>query len=157
HTRRQKLLAAAGERHAPTADPPSHRRGAHARVRLHIARPKTDQMRDLPDLRLQNPAAPTSARPGGWGEPPGHPARLRSLASRRPAFRIRRSGGDAGRGRRAAHAREPPGDARRSGHTVQTFQSLELALETAQSLGPDHYVIERARRADLEPAKTIAA
>ena len=43
------------------------------------------------------------------------------------------------------------------GHTVQTFQSLELALETAQSLGPDHYVIERARLADLEPAKTIAA
>jgi hypothetical protein len=29
------------------------------------------------------------------------------------------------------------------GHTVQRFQSLELALETAQSLGPDHYVIDR--------------
>jgi len=29
------------------------------------------------------------------------------------------------------------------GHTVQTFQSLELALEAAQSLGPDHYVIDR--------------
>src|SRR5262245_44935218 len=28
------------------------------------------------------------------------------------------------------------------GHTVQTFQSLELALETAQSLDPDHYVID---------------
>ena len=29
------------------------------------------------------------------------------------------------------------------GHIVQTFQSLELALEAAQSLGPDHYVIDR--------------
>ena len=28
------------------------------------------------------------------------------------------------------------------GHTVQTFQSLELALEAAESLGPDHYVID---------------
>ena len=28
-------------------------------------------------------------------------------------------------------------------HTVQTFQSLELALEAAKSLGPDHYVIDR--------------
>jgi hypothetical protein len=29
------------------------------------------------------------------------------------------------------------------GHTVQTFQSLELALESAEALGPDHYVIDR--------------
>jgi len=29
------------------------------------------------------------------------------------------------------------------GHTVQTFQSLELALEAAKALGPDHYVIDR--------------
>ena len=29
------------------------------------------------------------------------------------------------------------------GHTVRTFQSLELALEAAKSLGPDHYVIDR--------------
>ena len=29
------------------------------------------------------------------------------------------------------------------GHTVQIFQSLELALEAAQSLGQDHYVIDR--------------
>jgi hypothetical protein len=29
------------------------------------------------------------------------------------------------------------------GHTVQAFQSLELALEAAESLGPDHYVIDR--------------
>jgi hypothetical protein len=29
------------------------------------------------------------------------------------------------------------------GHTVQTFQSLELALEAAETLGPGHYVIDR--------------
>jgi hypothetical protein len=29
------------------------------------------------------------------------------------------------------------------GHTVQTFQSLELALEAAAALGPDHYVTDR--------------
>jgi hypothetical protein len=29
------------------------------------------------------------------------------------------------------------------GHTVQTFQSLELALEAAESLGSDHYVVDR--------------
>jgi hypothetical protein len=29
------------------------------------------------------------------------------------------------------------------GHTVQTFQSLESAIEAAQSLGPDHYIIDR--------------
>ena len=29
------------------------------------------------------------------------------------------------------------------GHTLQTFQSLELALEAAEALGPDHYVIDR--------------
>jgi hypothetical protein len=29
------------------------------------------------------------------------------------------------------------------GHTVQTLQSLELAIEAAESLGPDHYVIDR--------------
>jgi ActR/RegA family two-component response regulator len=42
------------------------------------------------------------------------------------------------------------------GHTVQTFQSLELALEAAESLGPDHHVID-PRFADLEPTKKIAA
>ena len=31
----------------------------------------------------------------------------------------------------------------RRGHTVQTFQSLELAIETAETLGPDHYVVDR--------------
>jgi hypothetical protein len=29
------------------------------------------------------------------------------------------------------------------GHTVQTFESLESALEAAESLGPDHYVIDQ--------------
>jgi hypothetical protein len=29
------------------------------------------------------------------------------------------------------------------GHTVQTFQSLETAIEAAEALGPDHYVIDR--------------
>jgi hypothetical protein len=29
------------------------------------------------------------------------------------------------------------------GHTAQTFQSLELALEAAAALGPDHYVTDR--------------
>ena len=29
------------------------------------------------------------------------------------------------------------------GHTMQTFQSLELALEAAEALGHDHYVIDR--------------
>jgi hypothetical protein len=28
------------------------------------------------------------------------------------------------------------------GHIIQTFQSLESALEAAESLGPDHYVID---------------
>ncbi|MBI5319206.1 hypothetical protein [Bradyrhizobium sp.] len=29
------------------------------------------------------------------------------------------------------------------GHIMQTFQSLELAIEAAESLGPDHYIIDR--------------
>jgi hypothetical protein len=29
------------------------------------------------------------------------------------------------------------------GHTVQTFQSLELAFEAAEALGADYYVIDR--------------
>jgi hypothetical protein len=29
------------------------------------------------------------------------------------------------------------------GHTVQTFQSLELAIEAAEALWADHYVIDR--------------
>ena len=28
------------------------------------------------------------------------------------------------------------------GHTVQTFQSLESAIEAAESLGPDHYIVD---------------
>jgi hypothetical protein len=31
----------------------------------------------------------------------------------------------------------------RCGHTLQTFESLELAIEAAGSLGPDHYVVDR--------------
>ena len=31
----------------------------------------------------------------------------------------------------------------RRGHTLQAFQSLELAIEAAESLGPDHYVVDR--------------
>jgi hypothetical protein len=31
----------------------------------------------------------------------------------------------------------------RHGHTVQMFQSLELALEAVEALGPDYYVIDR--------------
>jgi hypothetical protein len=42
------------------------------------------------------------------------------------------------------------------GHTVQTFQPLELALEAAESLGLKlrH---RQARPADLEPATKVAA
>jgi hypothetical protein len=29
------------------------------------------------------------------------------------------------------------------GHTVRTFESLELAIEAAESLGPGHYIIDR--------------
>jgi hypothetical protein len=29
------------------------------------------------------------------------------------------------------------------GHIVQTFQSLELAIQAAESLGSDHYIIDR--------------
>jgi hypothetical protein len=31
----------------------------------------------------------------------------------------------------------------RRGHIVQTFESLELAIEAADSLGPDHYIVDR--------------
>jgi hypothetical protein len=42
------------------------------------------------------------------------------------------------------------------GHTVQIFQSLEMALEAAAALGPDYYVID-GHGSDLELAKKIAA
>jgi hypothetical protein len=29
------------------------------------------------------------------------------------------------------------------GHTVRTFQSLESAIDAAEALGPDHYVVDR--------------
>ena len=44
------------------------------------------------------------------------------------------------------------------GHTVQTFPSLESALEAAEALGPDHYVIDRhgLRSSNLTSAKVLA-
>jgi hypothetical protein len=33
--------------------------------------------------------------------------------------------------------------ATRRGHIVQTFQSLEAAIEAAETLDPDHYVVDR--------------
>ena len=54
--------------------------------------------------------------------------------------RLRRFLGEAGEGH-DLHA--PFRVTTHRGHTVQTFQSLELALEAAESLGPDHYVIDR--------------
>jgi hypothetical protein len=43
----------------------------------------------------------------------------------------------------------------RRGHTVQTFQSLELALEAAESFGPDHYVIDRHGLRIWDPQKEL--
>jgi hypothetical protein len=48
-----------------------------------------------------------------------------------------------GRARKSHGLHAPFHVTTRCGHTVQTFQSLELALETAEALGPDHYVIDR--------------
>jgi hypothetical protein len=31
----------------------------------------------------------------------------------------------------------------RRGHTIRMFESLESAIEAAESLGPDHYIIHR--------------
>ena len=56
------------------------------------------------------------------------------------AARLRKFLGKAGEGH-GIHA--PFRVTTRRGHIVQTFQSLELALEAAESLGPDHYVIDR--------------
>ena len=50
-------------------------------------------------------------------------------------------------GKVQARYRRPPdlsdSTLQRSVSRHETFQSLELALEAAQSLGPDHYVIDR--------------
>jgi hypothetical protein len=45
---------------------------------------------------------------------------------------------------RTAHALHAPFHVTtHHGHTVQTFESLELAIEAAESLGADHYVVDR--------------
>jgi hypothetical protein len=54
--------------------------------------------------------------------------------------RFRKFLGQAGQGH-SLHA--PFRVTTRRGHTVQTFESLESAIEAAESLGPDHYVIDR--------------
>jgi hypothetical protein len=41
------------------------------------------------------------------------------------------------------------------GHIVQTFQSLELALEAAESLAPDHYVIDRHGMQIWDPQRKL--
>jgi hypothetical protein len=41
------------------------------------------------------------------------------------------------------------------GHTVQMFQSLELAIETAESLGPDHYVVDRHGLQNWSPQRKL--
>ena len=46
-------------------------------------------------------------------------------------------------GAKAGHGlHEPFRVTTRRGHIVQTFQSLELAIESAESFGPDHYVAD---------------
>jgi hypothetical protein len=59
----------------------------------------------------------------------------------RVAGSLRRFLGKAREGNDLLHA--PFRVTTRRGHTVQTFQSLELALEAAEALGPEHYVIDR--------------
>ena len=56
------------------------------------------------------------------------------------AARLRRLLGRAGKGH-DLHA--PFRITTHHGHTMQTFQSLEAALEAAETLGSDHYVIDR--------------
>ena len=41
------------------------------------------------------------------------------------------------------------------GHIVQTFQSLELAIEAAESLGPDHYIIDRHGQQIWDPERKL--
>jgi hypothetical protein len=54
--------------------------------------------------------------------------------------RLRKSFGKAGEGH-GVHA--PFRVTTHRGYTVQTFESLESAIEAAESLGPDHYIIDR--------------
>jgi hypothetical protein len=53
--------------------------------------------------------------------------------------RLRKLLGKAAQG----HKLHAPFHVTRHGHIVQTFLSLEAALDAAESLGPDHYVIDR--------------
>ena len=48
-----------------------------------------------------------------------------------------------GKAREGHSVHAPFGVTTHRGHTVQTFQSLESAIEAVESLGPDHYVVER--------------
>ena len=41
------------------------------------------------------------------------------------------------------------------GHIVRTLQSLELAIEVAESLGPDHYIIDRHGLQIWNPARKL--
>jgi len=66
---------------------------------------------------------------------------MRKLDARSPTAGIRRFLRNARAGEDLLHA--PFRVTTHRGHTVQTFQSLELALEAAEALGPGHYVIDR--------------
>src|SRR6516225_9029132 len=41
------------------------------------------------------------------------------------------------------------------GHIVQTFQSLELAIEAAELLGPDHYIVDRQGLQIWDPQRKL--
>ena len=41
------------------------------------------------------------------------------------------------------------------GHIIQTFQSLELAIEAAEFLGPDHYIIDRHGQQIWNPERKL--
>ncbi|TPQ36637.1 hypothetical protein C2U70_12280 [Bradyrhizobium guangdongense] len=43
----------------------------------------------------------------------------------------------------------------RHGHIMQTFQSLELAIEAAEALGADHYIIDRHGLQIWDPARKL--
>jgi hypothetical protein len=72
--------------------------------------------------------------------PAAHPRRETRRMLNRLAARFRKLFGKA-RARHGLHA--PFRVTTRRGHTVQTFDSLELAIEAAESLGSDHYVSDR--------------
>jgi hypothetical protein len=41
------------------------------------------------------------------------------------------------------------------GHIVRTFQSLELAIEAAETLGSDHYIIDRHGQQIWNPERKL--